>query len=520
MAIIAKFTRTLPAPTATISGGFVFLLSAGWFTQANTGVAGSPIDGGANSIANGGGDMQIFSDTATTTRLPIEVVAFVTGGSPQCQVWVRTPSYTSGDTITIGKDDTQTTQPAVGAAFGRNAVWIDFDYISHGGVSDSTGNSSITQFGAPSVGVNPWGGDSAVLNGSSQYGRATTSKTPTFTNYISAWIKPSNTANERSPFGAFVSSSGGDWHNLNFKGGVNSYWMRNQVSSNTQAADSIATIALNVWSEVSGTSFSNIDRRAFTDGSNKGANTSLLAAMNLTLDRFSYGRRDDSSPNNYFQGEISEMWIDTSSSRSDEFVESRYLNLSNPDNFGTSSEYVLLGGGGISLTVTLGTIEYNSNDSAVSLAGSMDVTATLGSINYSSSDASIQLSGDVNVIATLGAIDYTSNDTSISLFGDVDIVTTLGTINYNSNDAGISLVGGINVTATLGVIDYASNNSVITLQGQIPVTATLGTITYDSYNVTVQIGIGQFIGTVTASFANDIYSAGFKPSAITVNFKS
>ena len=128
MAIIAKFTRTLPAPTATISSGFVFLLSAGWFTDADQGVAGSPIDGGTNSLANGGGDMQIFSDTDTTTQLPIEVVTFVTGVSPEALVRVRTSNYTSGDTITVGKDDTQTVQPAVGAAFGRNAVWSDREY--------------------------------------------------------------------------------------------------------------------------------------------------------------------------------------------------------------------------------------------------------------------------------------------------------------------------------------------------------------------------------------------------------
>ena len=208
------------------------------------------------------------------------------------------------------------------------------------------------------------------------------------------------------------------------------------------------------------------------------------------------------------------------------------------------SAWVDLGGSGISLTATLGTIEYSSNDSVVSLAGSVDVTATLGAISYSSSDATINLTGSVDVIATLGtinyasndsviqvsgavnlnttlgAINYTSNNADISLFGNVDIVATLGTINYNSNDTGISLTGGINVVATLGVIDYASNDSVITLQGQIPVTATLGTITYDSYSVAVQVGAGQFIGTVTAGFANNIYSAGFKPSAITVNFKS
>ena len=201
-------------------------------------------------------------------------------------------------------------------------------------------------------------------------------------------------------------------------------------------------------------------------------------------------------------------------------------------------------GGGISLTATLGTIEYTSNDSVVSLAGSVDVTATLGAISYSSSDtiisftgsvdliatlgainyasndSTVQVSGAVNVTATLGTINYTSNNAGISLFGNVDIVATLGAINYNSNDVSISLAGGVNVNATLGTIDYTSSDTAILLQGQVLVLSTLGTISYDSYNVNIQVGSGQFIGTVTAGFANDIYSAGFKPSAITVNFKS
>lgn len=175
---------------------------------------------------------------------------------------------------------------------------------------------------------------------------------------------------------------------------------------------------------------------------------------------------------------------------------------------------------GISITATLGTIEYNSNDTVIGLAGNIDITATLGSINYSSNDTSIQVSGDIDVIATLGTISYASSDTVVSLFGNVDVTATLGTIDYNSNDAGVSLLGGINVNATLGAIDYASNNTVITLQGQTTITATLGTISYDSNSVIVQIGAGQIIGNVTAGFADNLYSAGFKPSEITVNFKT
>jgi hypothetical protein len=177
-------------------------------------------------------------------------------------------------------------------------------------------------------------------------------------------------------------------------------------------------------------------------------------------------------------------------------------------------------GGGISIAVTLGTIEYNSNDTVIGLAGNVDITTTLGSINYLSNDTSIQVSGDVNVIATLGAINYASSDTVVSLFGNVDVTATLGTIDYNSNDASISLLGGINVSAALGAIDYTSNDTTITLQGQVALITTLGTISYDSNNVIVQIGTGQAIGNVTAGFADNLYSAGFKPGEITVNFKT
>ena len=200
-------------------------------------------------------------------------------------------------------------------------------------------------------------------------------------------------------------------------------------------------------------------------------------------------------------------------------IGSEYNNQSDPVTFFTASAWEDQDGG-VTLTATLGAIEYSSNDTLIGLTGSVDVLATLGAISYSSNDAVIQVSGDVNVIATLGTINYESNNTLITVFGDVDLTATLGTINYNSNDVGVSLIGGVNVTATLGTIDYTSSDTVITLEGQVSVLATLGTISYDSYNVNVQVGTGQIIGTVTSGFANDIYSSSFKPNTITVNFKS
>lgn len=176
--------------------------------------------------------------------------------------------------------------------------------------------------------------------------------------------------------------------------------------------------------------------------------------------------------------------------------------------------------GVIDVNTTLGAINYTSNDSVVSLSGDVGITATLGAISYSSNDTSIQISGETILTATLGAIEYSSNNTVVNLIGNVDLIATLGAINYSSNDAVVSLSGGIAVNTTLGTIDYTSNDATITLQGQVSIAATLGAITYGSNNALVNVGTGQFIGTVTAGFADDIYVAGFKQSEITVNFKS
>ena len=116
----------------------------------------------------------------------------------------------------------------------------------------------------------------------------------------------------------------------------------------------------------------------------------------------------------------------------------------------------------------------------------------------------------ISVTATLGTISYSSNDTSVSVTGSVDVVATLGTISYASNNAVITTTGTVDVTATLGTISYTSNNPSVSVTGIIPIAATLGTISYTSNNVTVFVQDGQDIGVVTASF---------KPNPITVNFR-
>lgn len=185
----------------------------------------------------------------------------------------------------------------------------------------------------------------------------------------------------------------------------------------------------------------------------------------------------------------------------------------------TSQNAVISLAGAIDVSATLGTISYSSNSSVISLTGSVDVSATLGLIDYASQGTTVSLSGIVDVTPMLGSINYSSKNTTVSVTGDVDIAVTLGAINYTSNNSVISLTSEVIINSTLGAIDYTSQSATVTLAGLIDVNTTLGAIVYNSYNVSVSIGEGQLIGNVTSSFKSDIYSPGFKPNTITVNFK-
>lgn len=107
---------------------------------------------GANEILNGGGNLRAYTDSSKTTQLSVEIVSFVTGASPQIEVWIKLPAgnpMVTAATIYIEADTVETAQPAVTNAYGRNAVWSDYEAVLHlsetpntaaGGYVDSTGN--------------------------------------------------------------------------------------------------------------------------------------------------------------------------------------------------------------------------------------------------------------------------------------------------------------------------------------------------------------------------------------------
>ena len=147
-------TITAPNTVPSTLTGFVSVI-----TEADLPTA--MIDGGATSILNGGGDLRAYTDSSKTTQLPLDVVTFITGGTPSVEVHVRR-DMSSSATIYLEKDLNATAQPPVSDQFGRNSVWVDYEAVYHlnGQGTDSTGNHDATVNGSPATSASNFGADS------------------------------------------------------------------------------------------------------------------------------------------------------------------------------------------------------------------------------------------------------------------------------------------------------------------------------------------------------------------------
>ncbi len=147
----------ITVPGAQISGSnvnFPVLL-----TQDNFPI--EMMDDGLNSALNGGGDVRFSEDAAGLTRLPCEIVSFVTGGTPSAEIHVKLPTLNAGadKTFYVWYKKAAETQPLVTDPYGRNAVWAGYAFVSHdGGVTESTTGVAMVDDGSGAVATGPWGG--------------------------------------------------------------------------------------------------------------------------------------------------------------------------------------------------------------------------------------------------------------------------------------------------------------------------------------------------------------------------
>lgn len=115
-----------------------------------------------NTVANGGGDIRCYKSDGTT-ELAREVVSCDTATQTgELHVkYAGTLSSTVDTQIQIHANGTSSDYSVTGT-YGRNAVWSDFELVSHdGGAGDSTGNHTPTAYG----GVTSGGVDAVVGKG-------------------------------------------------------------------------------------------------------------------------------------------------------------------------------------------------------------------------------------------------------------------------------------------------------------------------------------------------------------------
>ncbi len=336
MAIVASFTRTLPAPTATHSGGFVFYLDESWFTQATGGDAGDPLTGGS-AFANGGGDLQAFTDSTFTTQLPVEVVEFVTSPA-SIQVRVRLPSYSSGDTITLAKDSAQTVQPLPSSTYGSQAVWQNREYhcglSDHTSLTDSTGTASPSAVGTLTTdSTSPTGsGVSFGTSGNNYVNLNQNIGDTTGDITLRAWVKPLVSASFAT---LHAIRSGGTWSYQSRLESLDNAILIGSASPNSPGSP----ISVGTWCNLVISISSNVIA-FYKDGVSQGTvNVSGTRSLNPTINATIGDILGGGVSCRSVLAEVSvELQSSTASLLADE-----HSNQSDPSNFGTSSGYDLTG---------------------------------------------------------------------------------------------------------------------------------------------------------------------------------
>mgnify|MGYP003691364579 CR=1 FL=1 len=202
------------------------------------------------------------------------------------------------------------------------------------------------------------------------------------------------------------------------------------------------------------------------------------------------------------------------------------------------SAWVNLGGGGISIVVDSGS--YSQAGTTTPINAQLNIITTSGSYLLTGSD--VNLTSAKKLIAETGSYDLTGTDVILiytpggggdtitvdsgvySLAGDevllrADLSIIANSDNYSITGTATPIKYNASITVDSGSyslvgadLNLFANYGMIAISNSYSLTGTSVTLRYSG-------DTSQVIGTVTAGFAPDLYSAGYKPNKITVTFK-
>lgn len=127
--------------------------------------------------AAGGGDIRASLDASGLTPLPVELV-YYDAAAQACSLWVRYPQLPDGaDAELYLWYGAAAAAPASTEAYGRDAVWTDYDAVWHlaaadGADSTGKGHDLAVSAGAPASAAGPFDGLASAFSGSDYFSAA------------------------------------------------------------------------------------------------------------------------------------------------------------------------------------------------------------------------------------------------------------------------------------------------------------------------------------------------------------
>lgn len=444
-------TLTLPTITGSHSDFKIKLVNGSFPVSA--------IDGGASSILNGGGNLRAYTDSTKAIQIPLSIITFVTGGSPDIDVDVLLPSAFTAATIFIEADSVATTQPAVTDTYGRNSTYDVrhnlFQYFNQVPPIDLSGQQVVSATGSPTS-----NGESITFNGTSQ---CVSSDDDTLLDGQSAFTL----------YADYDPTATGDQY-LSWKRGVaGGYSLVHKKSSNQLTFTILGVAEYNisasffnrgrVYCVVDGTSL-----EIFLDGVSQGTAT-ISASRPLNTNEYHTGCRTNSSGViDGYSGQ--EQWGSRyyKDALSSDYIATEY------DNEINAGSWVSVGawadsGGGISVTGATASYDYSGIVGSIDLTGEVIVTGSTGSYDYTGITATIELGTEIIVTGQTASYNYTGVDGSVELTGLITVLGQTANYDYDGIAADITLQGSIIVSGSTANYDYNALNATIILQGPITI---------------------------------------------------
>ena len=408
------------APSASLSG-FVALVDL-------SNIPVEAIDTGSNSALNSGGDLRFSTDAAGVNQLALEVVSYTTNAtasSRRCQLWIRFPTYASGNrSVYMFYNKAGETQPAPSATYGSEKVWVDYDAVYHcesANPVDSSGNSNDLSVGTATLA-------SGAIGDEVSSNPVQTSGAPSIS--ISAGATVQVITNRTNSNNRFINElSVTSRFALLYWGGVYQWWNGSFSGGSSVAAGSSAFMHVTTNS-----STTDYYLNGSLENSASSSLTELSGVSKITLNGTEDGFLSADAINDEFR--ISTLYI------SSDKVSSEHANYLTPSTFWTTGTPTSPGSSGISLTVT---------ETGPSFTDAININLLALEIESNLLEVGPIFTESSSVTVIVGANDV--NITEIGpLFADSVLVNIIKDVNVYVTEIGPLFTDSINVFVPVNIV--------------------------------------------------------------------